>query len=429
MRVLHLCHNHPDLQPGGTEVLARGLFRELRDRHGVEGLFLAAVTGAHRPRRPGTLLQSVGGAADEMLVWLGHFDRFALSQPDTYGLASLAPLVAAVDPDIVHLHHLLLFGAEAVDLIRRAAPRARLVFTAHDFFSLCPQEGQLLTTDGRLCRGPSLDACARCFPGKPADDLVMRDLQVRDLLSDFDRILLPSAFARSRFLAAGWPPERLLLMPNGIAESAAAPRRRAAPDGRRDRFGFFGHINKYKGSTVLLEASRTLSEEGVAHRLSLHGGTAYQSEAFLERFDAALAAAPAARHHGAYTGADIGALMAEIDWVVMPSVWWENAPLVILEAFRHGRPVICGNIGGMAEMVRDGVDGLHAPVGDPAGLAAAMRRAAERPELWDRLTSGILPPRTIAQVAEDHLSLYQELVGQTARGGHAPRPVQEPVSA
>jgi hypothetical protein len=54
--------------------------------------------------------------------WLGHFDRFALSQPDTYGLAAtLAPLVASVDPDIVHFHHLLLFGAETVDLVRRAA--------------------------------------------------------------------------------------------------------------------------------------------------------------------------------------------------------------------------------------------------------------------------------------------------------------------
>src|SRR3712207_1483219 len=116
MRLLVLCHNHPDLQPGGTEVMARGLFRELRDRHGVEGLFLAAVTGAHRQRRPGTLLQSVGGAADEMLVCLGHFGRFALSQPDTYGLASLEPLVSALDPDIAHLHHLLLFGAETVDL-------------------------------------------------------------------------------------------------------------------------------------------------------------------------------------------------------------------------------------------------------------------------------------------------------------------------
>ena len=422
MRILHLCHNHPHLQPGGSEVLARGLFRELRDRHGAEGLLLAAVTAAHRQRRPGTLLQSVGGAADEMLVWLGHFDRFALSQPDTYGLAAtLAPLVASVDPDIVHFHHLLQFGAEAVDVVRRAAPRARLVFTAHDFFPICPQEGQLLTTDGRLCRGPSLDACRRCFPGRPAEDFVMRDLQMRDLLADFDRILLPSEFARGRYLAAGHPTERLVLMPNGIAsDGPTAPRRRPTADGRRDRFGFFGHINRFKGGMVLLEASRILSEDGTAHRLTLHGGTAYQPDAFLERFGAALGAAPMARHHGPYTGADLGALMAEIDWVVVPSVWWENAPLVILEAFRHGRPVICGDAGGMAEMVRDGVDGLHAPIGDPAGLAAVLRRAAERPELWDRLVSGIVPPKTIAQVAEDHISLYQELLDRGVPGSRAP---------
>ena len=159
MRVLFLCHNHPGLQPGGTEVFARGLFRALRDRHGVEGMFLAAVTGAHRERRPGTLLQGIGDAPDEALVWLGHFDRFGLAQPDTYGLASLGPLIEAMRPDVVHVHHLLQFGVEAVDLIRRAAPRARLIFTAHDFFPLCAQEGQLLTTDGRLCPGPSLDRC------------------------------------------------------------------------------------------------------------------------------------------------------------------------------------------------------------------------------------------------------------------------------
>jgi glycosyltransferase involved in cell wall biosynthesis len=77
----------------------------------------------------------------------------------------------------------------------------------------------------------------------------------------------------------------------------------------------------------------------------------------------------------------------------------------------------------MAEMVRDGVDGLHAPVGDPAGLAAVLRRAAERPELWDRLLSGIKLPKTIAQVAEDHLSLYQEILEQTAQGNRASEPV------
>lgn len=409
MRLLVLSHNHPDLQPGGTEVMARGLFRELVDRHGVEGLFLAAVTGTHRERRPGTMLQAVNDrAADEMLVWLGHFDRFFLSQPDTYGLATLANVVEELDPDVIHVHHPLLFGVETLDLLRRAAPRARRIFTAHDFFPLCPQEGQLLTTEGRLCQGPSLDACQRCFPNRPAADFVMRDLQMRDSLGDFDRILVPSAFARDRYIAAGWPAERFDVVPNGVPPVPQPAPHREARHGRRDRFGFFGHINRFKGSLVLLGASARLTEVGVDHRISLNGGSAYQSDAFMEEFRSALSAAPATRHQGLYTAAELPGLMAEVDWVVVPSVWWENAPLVVLEAFRHNRPVICGGVGGMAELVRHGVDGLHAPVGDPGGLARVMRKAIETEGLWETLVAGIRQPPTMAEIAERHLKHYQD---------------------
>ena len=419
MRVLFLCHNHPALQPGGTEVFARGLFRELRDRHGVEGMFLAAVTGAHRERRPGTLLQGIGDATDEALVWLGHFDRFGLAQPDTYGLASLGPMIAALQPDLVHVHHLLQFGVETVDLIRRAAPHARLVFTAHDFFPLCAQEGQLLTTDGRLCPGPSLDRCQACFPGRSGADFVMRELQMRDVLGGFDRILTPSTFARDRYRAAGYPDRLLQVMRNGIATPPPAPHR-AAPDGRRDRFGFFGHINRFKGGLVLLEASRRLSAAGVAHGVALHGGTAYQSEGFMAEFTAGLAAAPEARHRGGYEAAALPGLMAQVDWVVLPSIWWENAPLVIQEALLHRRPVICGDVGGMAEMVRDGVDGLHAPVGDAAGLAQVMQRAIETPGLWDRLAEATRPPVSIDAAALRHIELYRNILTLPPRGDWTP---------
>ena len=93
MRTLFLAHGHPALQPGGTEMLARGLFRTLRDAHGVQGLLLAAAEPAQRAPLPGTLLQPVGGAApdDELLVSLTGFDRFHLAQPDSLGL--LATLV------------------------------------------------------------------------------------------------------------------------------------------------------------------------------------------------------------------------------------------------------------------------------------------------------------------------------------------------
>ncbi len=419
MRILVIAHNHPALMPGGTETVARGLFRELRDRHGWEGLFLGAVTDLHRPMHPGTLLGAANGQADEVLVWLGNFERFSLSQPDCYGLASLAPMLQGQDPDVVHIHHKLMFGVEIIDLIRRAVPRAKLVFTAHDYFALCAREGELLTADGRLCQGPSLDACRRCFPDASATDFVLRDLAVRDALADVDQLVVPSEFARQRYIANGYDAARIAVVPNGTAAVEPAPLR-PAPDGRRDRFGFFGHINPIKGARVLLAASTLLSRQGVAHQLSLHGGTAWQNEEYVAGFKADLEEAPAARHFGVYDAAALPRLMAKLDWVVMPSIWWENAPLVLLEAFRHGRPVICGDIGGMAETVRHEVDGLHVPVNDPAALAAAMRRAVEEPGLWERLRQGIRPPLDVAGMTKQHIALYRRVMAGRPTG--APRP-------
>ncbi|WP_426955043.1 glycosyltransferase [Muricoccus radiodurans] len=415
MRILALAHNHPGLQPGGTEVVARNLFRAMRDRMpGIEGMFLAAATAALREPHPGTLLQAApGGRADEALIHLPHFDRFFLSQPDTHGLAAtLGAVMETVRPDIIHLHHPLQFGVETLSLLRLLAPsRTRIVVTLHDYFAICPREGQLLRGDGRLCGGPSLDGCRRCVPDRPSADFVLRQLSLRDALSVADALIAPSRFLRDRFVEAGWDAGRIAVLPNAVPDDRpAAPHRAVLPGARRDRFAFLGHINRFKGSLVALAASARLSAEGVPHRLALHGGTAYQPEAFLSEFGAALAAAPAARHHGPYDAPELPRLIAAADWVVVPSIWYENAPLVVLEAFRHRRPVICGDAGGMAELVRDGVDGLHAPIGDAEGWAEVMARAAGEPGLWERLVEGIRAPPDLDAMASAHLDLYRRLL-------------------
>jgi glycosyltransferase involved in cell wall biosynthesis len=84
--------------------------------------------------------------------------------------------------------------------------------------------------------------------------------------------------------------------------------------------------------------------------------------------------------------------------------------LVIQEAFIHRRPVIVSGIGGMAESVGDGIDGLHVRPDDPVSLASAMRQAIETPDLWQTLVSGIKPPADITVVAERHLALYHSLL-------------------
>ena len=94
-----------------------------------------------------------------------------------------------------------------------------------------------------------------------------------------------------------------------------------------------------------------------------------------------------------------------IDAVLVPSIWWENSPVVIQEARRNRRPVICSDIGGMAEKVRDGIDGLHFPVGDAAALADLLAGLAA-----DR-TALPAPTGDVPDAAAHHLALYRSLAG------------------
>ena len=100
--------------------------------------------------------------------------------------------------------------------------------------------------------------------------------------------------------------------------------------------------------------------------------------------------------------------MAEIDWVVVPSRWWENSPLVIQEAFLHGRPVICSDIGGMAEKVTDGVNGLHFRAGDARGLARVIEKAVNTEGLWESLRAGV--PEIYDM--DDHVASLEQMYGE-----------------
>jgi glycosyltransferase involved in cell wall biosynthesis len=159
---------------------------------------------------------------------------------------------------------------------------------------------------------------------------------------------------------------------------------------------------------VLLKAAQRLASAGIeGFELRLHGAAPFQSEKFVGEVETLLGETePHVRPLGSYQRQDLPSLIAEVDWVVMPSIWWENAPLVIQEAFLHRRPVIVSNIGGMAEAVRDGVDGIHVRPDDPVALAAAMKRAIETPELWNDLVAGINPPADMGATADRHLAIY-----------------------
>ena len=96
--------------------------------------------------------------------------------------------------------------------------------------------------------------------------------------------------------------------------------------------------------------------------------------------------------------------------MVVPSRWLETGPLVVLEAFAAGTPVLGARLGGIAELVSDRVDGVLMPPEDPGAWASAIAAIAAAPEQVARLRAGIIPPRTLDDVARDMAGLYRTLL-------------------
>jgi glycosyltransferase involved in cell wall biosynthesis len=406
-RILVVAHNHPAFHPGGTEIVAHDLFQAYK-RAGWDALFLAATNQVHREARPGTSFQAVGDAPDELVLWAGHFDRFALSQIDLHGVVpDLVGLLEQFRPDVVEIHHLLLIGVEFPALVRRVLPDARIVFMLHDYYSVCANEGLMVRTkDHGRCLEASPDRCHACFPEIAAASFRLREVNLKSHLAAVDSFISPSQFLKDRYVDWGVPASRIEVIENGHPAGQPAAHR-GSPYAVRNVFGYFGNLNPWKGVNVLLDACRLLTEADVEFELRIHGAPLYQNETFTADLESKFERSGQGVHRlGQYDRADVPSLMAEVDWVIVPSVWWENAPLTIGEAQFHGRPAIASGIGGMAELVDDEVNGLHVRPGDARDLATVMQRCAEDPGLWRRLVSGTTRPPSTDEIAARHVAVF-----------------------
>jgi glycosyltransferase involved in cell wall biosynthesis len=421
-RVLIVAHGHPDVSKGGAEVAAYQLFAELRER-GVDALFVGRSGEASHG---GTAFSRHRGDR-ELLFHMAPGDYFTFQTGDPTRLwKDFRELLERFRPDVVHFHHYLHLGLEAIRVARNTLPEARIVLTLHEYLAICAHNGQMIKREThQLCHRATPDDCARCMPERPAQEFFLRERYFKSIFRDVDMFVSPSEFLADRYRRWGLEEARLMVIENGQAPVKAPPARALRPGEWRGRLAFFGQINPYKGLDVLLEAMTRLPEDCPVE-LDVHGAMFYeQPKGFVERLEALReAAGNRVRFRGAYESGDLHGLMRETDWVVVPSVWWENSPMVIQEAFAHGRPVICSNIGGMAEKVRDGIDGLHFTAGRAEDLARVLTVAATGTERWERLRSRIRPP---GSTLEQHLEIYGFTSGAPRRS-EWPRAAEELVA-
>jgi len=415
--VLIVAHAHPELSPGGAEIVAYRLFGELRRQENVAAHFLAA-TDDPTAIEQGAASSPFQGRPDETLFLSNSVDNFRFSQKSAAAIGAFVQVLEQVRPDIIHFHHYYNVGLEFFSVARRRLPNAKLVLTLHEYHAICAHWGLMVKPGSTaLCGRASPDDCSRCFPNRPPAAFEERHQFIRAHLDQIDTFVAPSRFLRTRYIAWGIAPTRIAVIDNGTPAVEPPPPRLLQPGQRRSVFGFFGQINPFKGLLPLLSAFDRLRQYPAERtgdlRLVING--AYlelnNPEYVTMVRELLVRTAPQTHLAGPYQYADLSRLMAEIDWVVVPSIWWENAPLVIEEALAHRRPVICSNIGGMAEKVRHGRDGLHFAVGDPAALAETLLHAVEDTGLWDRLRGTMRPPPDTEGFLAQHLQLYQRIGG------------------
>jgi glycosyltransferase involved in cell wall biosynthesis len=299
-------------------------------------------------------------------------------------------ILAATPPDLVHTH--LLDGLSAA--IWRCAKRAGVpvIHTAHDYHLLCPR-AFLLTRDWRICDRPSL-GCR-----------VYRMWHLRTAV-DVDLFVSPSQFLLDRHLQAGLPTRRSSVVRNGIPlpRNLLAARDAAR---RRMRFVLLTRLTAEKGVRVVLRAFALLPDS-LDFELVIAGRGPLEAEVW----DAA-AKDKRLRFVGYVTGEAKHALLASAHCLLIPSLWYENAPVAVIEAAGYGLAVIGSRIGGLPELVHHGRTGVLFEPGDAAGLATAMRGFLSGELVLPDLaaeTKALAAAHTVERMADAYLGHYAFLL-------------------
>ncbi len=430
----------------GTEVYTLDLARNLRS-FGHEPVIVTAKFAGESPL-PQPVTRTFFEGFRVFVVDKNHFPNRRV-RDIYYQEAMREPLrriLEEIRPDIVHVTHLLNHTAallEALDDLKIPS-----VATLTDFFGIC-HNFKLQAADGSLCQGPDKDAsnCAAChlkekgqwrtagpldrfLGGGPATvtakalntavkaglmggvwketfaDFVQRADFLKNRYRRHHTVIVQTEFLKKMYESQGFTGPFHLIR-SGVDIERGQKKR--IPEGLPVKFGFLGQIQEHKGVHVAVEALRRLPR-GTAE-LHLYGSS--DSPAYLRRLRALAGDLPVFFHGNAGRDALPG-IYAGLDFVILPSVWYENGPLVLLESLATGTPVIVSDVPGMSEFVRDGENGFLFARADADALYGVLQRIVSDPPRYRQMSSRASYPATSRDMTREILKVYESVLSDEA---------------
>jgi len=326
----------------------------------------------------------------------------------------ISRLIDAVQPDIAHAHNVYhhLSPSLFATLKAQSIPT---VMTLHDLKLACPAY-KMLTHDGicERCKGGAIWNLVqhKCVKNsRILSTIIMLETSVHRLLGCYskgvDRFVVPSRFYLEKMVDWGWSRAHFTYIPNFVDID------HLLPDGHPgSAFVFFGRLGPEKGLATFVRAVALAKVEGWIV------GTGPEEEKLRCLINETGANV---KFLGYHVGESLFNIIRGAKAMVLPSEWYENAPMSIMEAYALERPVIGANIGGIPELIRENETGLLFPSGDVEALAECLRRFATMPK-EDIVSMGkagrawIRDNFTITQYRQRILELYQE-IGNTIKQG------------
>jgi len=319
---------------------------------------------------------------------------FGIGHPD---LASFADeLITEEQPDLLHIGHPMRAMEFIQASLRLGVP---YVITLTDFWFLCPK-GIMLHTSRNLCAGPEQGAA--CLQHCQIPGVEQRFATHIPLLQAARKILSPSAFLAS-MMKYSLPDLKVEVLNHGIHRDPALGNNKTYKRGDTLTLFYGGSLNDHKGVHLLLEAMALVPSKKLKLKIYGSGPTAYTERLRLE-------AAKDRRVElcGLYSESEIPDIYQNADVAIVPSVWYENYPLVLYEALSLNVPALVSNAGGMSEKVKDGVNGYTFRLGDAAHLASRLRTLLKNPALLNTFKANLRndPVPTMEQEAQAYESIY-----------------------
>jgi glycosyltransferase involved in cell wall biosynthesis len=315
-----------------------------------------------------------------------------------------------VQPSLVHGHNI--YGGLSGAIIDAARDlQIPFLLTLHDYKLICPS--YLMLDRGvpcEACRGHRYWRCLahRCHKDRlSASAVVAGEAYFNQIFGTYEYVsyfIAPSRFLMQKHMEGGIPADKIVHLPNAIDPTCCPAQIRPG-----HYVLYAGRLSQEKGVLTLLKA---LAQTGIPLKVAGTGPAEGTCRRFAREHDM-----PRTEFCGHCQGDRLSSLYHDAAFVAVPSEWYENAPLSILEAFAHGKPVLGSNLGGIPEMVKNGSTGYLFEAGNVQEL---RERAIQ---MWSSVRDTVAMGATARRHVETHfsleqhgerlLTLYQRAVGKT----------------